>query len=42
MNNPSYEQYNYILGNYEEHKNHEWFRKIKRILNRGEPERIYT
>lgn len=31
-----------ILENYEEEKNHFWFKKVKNILDRGNPEKIYT
>lgn len=39
MNTPSHKQFYSILQNYEQHKNHEWFRKINIILDRGEPEK---
>lgn len=31
-----------IIENYEETKTHNWFKKIKNIIQKGPPERIYT
>ena len=36
------EQFTTIMENYEEDKNHAWFKKTKIILDRGIPEKIYT
>lgn len=36
------EHFSTLLDNYEEERNHSWFRKTKNILERGIPEKIYT
>ncbi len=36
------EHFNTILDNYEEERDHSWFRKTKNILERGVPEKIYN
>lgn len=42
MSTPEHQHFHTILENYEEDKNHSWFKKTKNILNTGEPEKKYT
>ena len=42
MSTPHFEYFSTILDNYEGHKDHNWFKKIKNILDRGEPVKKYT
>ena len=42
LRNRGDEQFSILLDDYDERKNHQWFRKVKIILDGGIPEKIYT